>query len=798
MKKLSVTFVSASIMILFLSMVVLFSANAQNTIPIPSHGTNFSGNSRGYWFTAPCDFVVTGLRAPTDYSTAAQSIQLVKFPTSVATWPSTSTSFTTLYYATNLTDTCFVNVNIPIKTGDVIGVITVRDDGSGTSVTSYTSAIAPVTSNIGPYSVSLERFGTQQNIINSAGSSFWTEAGFPIGRAEIRYELPEFNIPIPPHGSAFTGNSRGMWFTAPTNFVITGARAPNDFNTNAQTIHLVKFTAAPASYPSTTTTYTTLFYGTQADTNYIQMNIPVNTGDIIGVIAVRNNGSGTGVTSYTSANAPITSSIGTYNITLARLGWQGDIISGAATNFWTETGLPIGRTEIRIEQPAFYNFSTGSTIPNSFPFLETPSGNNKRQWIYYPSNFSCTPPGYITKIYLKASDVVSPNFNGLLIRMGETNLNTFPDGNFVTSLDTMLYAPTINLHSIVNNWIPINLQKPFYYSGNSNFILEVSHQGFSPGFYVLQTTLTGRTIYGNSGISTGTVQDRLAHLGFEVVNTLDAALMDFSGLPNTFCEGVSPVFAILKNNSPYIMNNATLHWMVNSNTQPSYFWTGTLNPGSIENVQIGTFNFIGGNYYNIEAYVSNPNNLIDIVNYNDTIRKINLFAAPNPVVNLGNDLTVVMGSSVTLDAGAGFTSYLWSTGANTQTIMVDSTGIGVGTKTIWVEVENSYSCADRDTINIDFVDDTGLDEIDNNAQAEIIPNPSGGPFEMHFTFFPPGEIYIQLFNVQGKKVLQLKSFLITGNETISIIPGEIPDGLYIVKIFGNFKTISRKLVIKTE
>ena len=66
---------------------------------------------------------------------------------------------------------------------------------------------------------------------------------------------------------------------------------------------------------------------------------------------------------------------------------------------------------------------------------------------------------------------------------------------------------------------------------------------------------------------------------------------------------------------------------------------------------------------------------------------------PPPVVNLGSDRTICPGTSTTLDAGAGFTSYLWSTGATTRTITVVSAG------NYWAKVTR-YSCVDYDTIAI--------------------------------------------------------------------------------------------------
>ncbi len=69
---------------------------------------------------------------------------------------------------------------------------------------------------------------------------------------------------------------------------------------------------------------------------------------------------------------------------------------------------------------------------------------------------------------------------------------------------------------------------------------------------------------------------------------------------------------------------------------------------------------------------------------------------PLPEIELGEDQQACAGETVTFDAGAGFTSYLWSNGSTEQTITVGEPG------EYWVSVTNLYSCVAGDTVSLDI------------------------------------------------------------------------------------------------
>jgi uncharacterized repeat protein (TIGR01451 family) len=75
---------------------------------------------------------------------------------------------------------------------------------------------------------------------------------------------------------------------------------------------------------------------------------------------------------------------------------------------------------------------------------------------------------------------------------------------------------------------------------------------------------------------------------------------------------------------------------------------------------------------------------------------------PAPSVNLGADASITDGDTYTFDAGPGFTSYLWNTGATTQTITV-------GTEDCYtVTVTNASGCTASDVVCLDVIFPTDL------------------------------------------------------------------------------------------
>ncbi|MCX6182402.1 MAG: hypothetical protein NT150_10780, partial [Bacteroidetes bacterium] len=73
---------------------------------------------------------------------------------------------------------------------------------------------------------------------------------------------------------------------------------------------------------------------------------------------------------------------------------------------------------------------------------------------------------------------------------------------------------------------------------------------------------------------------------------------------------------------------------------------------------------------------------------------INVAFSTNLKFSIGNDTTLCAGATITLDAGAGFSTYAWNGGGSGQTKAVTSSGQYI------VNVTNTNGCSGADTINV--------------------------------------------------------------------------------------------------
>jgi hypothetical protein len=155
--------------------------SAPVTLNVGSYGSTYSAaaHTRGYWFTAPINFTIVGLRVPTDVGTAVQNVEVLRINAALPT-----TSYTSLVYKKGVTGSAFIPVNVPITKGEVIGVLGAR--GTTTMYNSYAGVYTYATT-IGGQSVTLQRLMLQSNLYTAKASGELTTNAHYYARVELQY-----------------------------------------------------------------------------------------------------------------------------------------------------------------------------------------------------------------------------------------------------------------------------------------------------------------------------------------------------------------------------------------------------------------------------------------------------------------------------------------------------------------------------------------------------------------------------------------------------------------------------------
>ena len=174
-----------------------------------------------------------------------------------------------------------------------------------------------------------------------------------------------------------------------------------------------------------------------------------------------------------------------------------------------------------------------------------------------------------------------------------------------------------------------------------------------------------------------------------------------------------------------------------------------------------------------------------------------LVVLPAPAVDLGDDITLCAHQSVTLDATtAGATSYLWTPGGyTTPTIIVDSTGVGIGSIIYSVVVTNANDCEGESDIEIVFDPCTAIDELSDGLSLSVYPNPASTLLNINFSGISQSVEYT-LLNYQGSEVYHEKVGQLNGYVTRQIGISEYARGIYYLKVKSNDDVKIKKVVIR--
>ncbi|HRZ41833.1 MAG TPA: lamin tail domain-containing protein [Bacteroidales bacterium] len=187
--------------------------------------------------------------------------------------------------------------------------------------------------------------------------------------------------------------------------------------------------------------------------------------------------------------------------------------------------------------------------------------------------------------------------------------------------------------------------------------------------------------------------------------------------------------------------------------------------------------------------------VIDVVTNCSSVGTVVVGMKPAATVNLGPDFNVCSDKTAVIDAGTGFTSYMWSTGATTQTIVVDGAVIGQGnTVTYTVTVTNSAGCEGIDAVAVTSIDCSGIDDPNNANYLTFWPNPTDGHFFLKINGLK-GDAMLTLMNAAGQAVLK-ENLTLSGEMVKEFHLNNLAPGIYMVRLQTKSDVITKQVIVK--
>ena len=171
---------------------------------------------------------------------------------------------------------------------------------------------------------------------------------------------------------------------------------------------------------------------------------------------------------------------------------------------------------------------------------------------------------------------------------------------------------------------------------------------------------------------------------------------------------------------------------------------------------------------------------------------------PLPILSLTPQVDMYNTESKTIDAGAGFATYLWQYNSGDigtdQTYVVDGSVWGVGSYTIDVTVTNDVGCSAVGSVLVNITLDNSIAD-NNSGSFNLYPNPAASTVYFSINQNYVGSANVKIVSITGSVVRTGTINFASGQDKVPFNVEQLKPGSYFVIVDIGTARFTRKLII---
>lgn len=207
----------------------------------------------------------------------------------------------------------------------------------------------------------------------------------------------------------------------------------------------------------------------------------------------------------------------------------------------------------------------------------------------------------------------------------------------------------------------------------------------------------------------------------------------------------------------------------------SYIWNTGATESSIEITESGQY------------YVTTEGDSFGCISSDTTF--VNILELP--VIDIGEDHTILHDSSVVLSVDEGYLAYHWSNGANINETEYFGETLGVGVHDAWVNVTHENGCVASDTVTITVLQNDAVNQLTEDESISMYPNPVGSNLVLQYNL-EEEIVGISMLDMQGKVIYSQAVNSYEG--IINVDTQKLSSGMYVMNIRTKSRSVNYRLI----